>query len=460
MWALPLSLSMAPAVVDNLLDHLLPTQSLHAAVIGAGSAGLVAARELRREGHSVVVYERGNQVGGIWAYAPETESDPMGCDPARTVVHSSLYSSLRTNLPRELMGFSDYPFVAGPARSGDPRRFPGHSEVLAYLKGFAREFEIEEMVRFDTEVVKVSLLDGNGNGNGNGLIQWRVKSRKKTDGICSGDEDDEVFDAVVVCTGHHTEPQIAEIPGIDAWPGKQIHSHNYRTPEPFKDQVVVLIGNGQSSADISREIAPVAKEVHVSIRAPAEGIVLGQRPGFGNTWLHPMIECAREDGAIVFADGTCAYADVILHCTGYKYYIPFLETNGIVSVDDNRVGPLYKHIFPPLLAPWLSFVGLPQKVIPFPLFELQSNWIAGVLSGRFTLPSKKEMMEEVENFYAELEAAGVPKRLTHTMTKTQFEYYDWLAEQCGIPGLEEWKKQLFFAGIESLVARPDTYRDE
>ena len=46
----------------------------------------------------------------------------------------------------------------------------------------------------------------------------------------------------------------------------------------------------------------------------------------------------------------------------YKYHFPFLEINGIVAVDDNRVGPLYKHIFPPALAPWLSFVGLPWKV--------------------------------------------------------------------------------------------------
>jgi len=51
-----------------------------------------------------------------------------------------------------------------------------------------------------------------------------------------------------------------------------------------------------------------------------------------------------------------------ISCFRYKYHFPFLETNGIVSVDDNRVGPLYKHVFPPHLAPWLSFVGLPCKV--------------------------------------------------------------------------------------------------
>ncbi|OWM88388.1 flavin-containing monooxygenase FMO GS-OX-like 4 isoform X2 [Punica granatum] len=426
-----------------------PSTSLHVAVIGAGAAGLVAARELRREGHSVVVYERESQVGGTWIYMAETEPDPLGLDPDRAVVHSSLYRSLRTNLPREAMGFRDYPFVARPDWSGDPRRYPGHAEVLAYLKGFAREFGIEEMVRFEREVLKVGLLEANDDS------KWRVKSRNKR----NGDEEDEVFGAVVVCNGHFTEPRVAEIPGIDAWPGKQIHSHNYRIPEPFKDQVVVLIGNSASGMDISRDIALVAKDVHVTIRS-SKGVTLGKQPGFSNMWLHPMIESVHEDGAVIFADGTSTYADVIFHCTGYKYHFPFLETNGIVSVDDNRVGPLYKHVFPPALAPWLSFVGLPFKATPFPQFELQSKWIAGALSGRIALSSPKEMMEGVGNFYAELEAAGIPKRHTHDQFGTQFLYNDWLADQCGIPGFEEWRKEMYIASFRRMLARPETYRDE
>ncbi|WZZ13015.1 hypothetical protein YC2023_106104 [Brassica napus] len=72
------------------------------------------------------------------------------------------------------------------------------------------------------------------------------------------------------------------------------------------------------------------------------------------------------------------------------YHFPFLETNGsvTVAVDDNRVGPLYKHIFSPASAPSLSFIGITWKVLLFHLFELQSKWIAGVLSVRITLPWK------------------------------------------------------------------------
>lgn len=149
-----------------------------------------------------------------------------------------------------------------------------------------------------------------------------------------------------------------------------------------------------------------------------------------------------------------------MHCTGYKFHFPFLQTNGIVTVDDNRVGPLYKHVFPPLLAPCLSFVGLPWKVVPFPLVELQSKWVAAVLSGRVVLPTPKEMMEDVEAFYADMELAGLPKRYTHNIGKHQFEYDNWLANQCGYPAVEEWRELMYRATSKNRVERPESYRDE
>lgn len=49
----------------------------------------------------------------------------------------------------------------------------------------------------------------------------------------------------------------------------------------------------------------------------------------------------------------------------YSYAFPFLDSKGIVVVDDDRVGPLYEHTFPPSLAPSLSFIGIPRKVYPY-----------------------------------------------------------------------------------------------
>ncbi|XP_072962418.1 flavin-containing monooxygenase FMO GS-OX-like 4 [Typha angustifolia] len=436
---------MPPSLSPRLPIPPRPLRRLHLAVVGAGAAGLAAARELHREGHAVVVFERAASVGGTWIYTPSVESDPLSLDPSRSIIHSSLYSSLRTNLPRESMGFLDYPFDARRG-GGDSRRFPGHSEVLRYLEGFAREFDLDRLVRFRTEVVTVAREEG----------KWKVRSRKVNGG---GGDENEVYDGVLVCNGHYTEPRLAAIPGMDAWPGKEMHSHNYRSPEPFVDQVVVIIGNSASAVDISRDIATIAKEVHIASREPPHGTPI-KEPGYDNMWLHSMIESTHRDGQVVFQDGSSVYVDVIMHCTGYKYHFPFLETDGIVTVDDNRVGPLYKHVFPPELAPGLSFIGLPWKVIPFPLFELQSKWVAGVLSGRIDLPTKEEMMEDAETFYSKLENAGQPKRYTHNLSTIQFEYKDWIANQCGHPPVEEWRKEMYAATSKLRRAQPEDYRDE
>ncbi|KAI9076613.1 hypothetical protein K1719_041378 [Acacia pycnantha] len=422
-----------------------PLASRLVAVIGAGAGGLVAARELRREGHRVVVFERGDQVGGTWIYNPKVESDPLGTNPDRAVVHSSLYKSLRTNLPREVMGFRDYPFVKREGDGRDGRRFPGHKEVLMYLQDFAAEFGINELVRFETEVVSAKFEDGG---------KWKVTSKRR-----SGDGVDEIYDALVVCNGHFTQPRISDIPGIKVWPGKQMHSHNYRTPDPFQDQVVVMIGYGSSGVDISIEISAVAKEVHVAARSVADD-KLGKLPGFKNVWLHSMIDSVHEDGRVVFNDGNAVYADVILHCTGYKYDFPFLEANGAVTVDDHCVEPLYKHVFPPALAPWLSFVGIPVKVVPLIMCELQSKWIAGILSNRIALPSEEEMMEDVKALYSSLETSGTPKRYAHYLAKgQQWDYNNWVAAQCGVPPVEEWRQKMYMAASKSRALQPSTYRD-
>ncbi|CAH8313078.1 unnamed protein product [Eruca vesicaria subsp. sativa] len=427
-----------------------PISSRHVAVIGAGAAGLVAARELRREGHSVVVFERQEHVGGTWNYTDHVELDPLSVDPTRQIVYSSVYRSLRTNLPRECMGFVDFPFMTRPgvsAASRDPRRYPSHGEVLAYLQDFAKEFAISEMIRFETVVERVSPAEE---------TKWRIEFTKKDDKVGR----DEIYDAVVVCNGHYIEPRLADIPGISSWPGKEMHSHNYRIPEPFKEQVVVIIGSSSSAVDISRDIAGVAKEVHVASWSNASDTLIKQN-GYTNLWMHSMIERVHEDGSVVFQNGKTTLADVIMHCTGFKYHFPFLETNGSVTVDDNRVGPLYKHVFAPAFAPSLSFIGLAWKVLPFHLFELQSKWIAGVLSGRVRLPSKEDMMVElIKNINDTLEAQGIPKRYSHYLGISQFEYFDWLASQYGSSGTEKWRKEMCLTGFMRAMEHPETYRDE
>ncbi|KAL8208041.1 hypothetical protein R6Q57_007453 [Mikania cordata] len=371
--------------------------SLKVAVIGAGVAGLTAACELQRESHQVVVFEKSHRLGGTWVYDPQTESDLLGIDPNRDVVHGSLYKSLRTNLPRQLMSFTDFKF--GEKLYDDPYINPGHEEVLKFLEDFASHFKLRELIRFSTVVTRVEVVES-------AVTAFVVES--ETSGLSSI----EVFDAVVICNGHNTEPQLAtDIPGIETWSKKQMHSHNYRDSEPFRDQIVVIIGSGPSAIDISKEIAAVAKEVHMSSRSTRFKVAKSEN--FNNMWQHSKINCIKKDGTVIFEDGFSLEADIICHCTGYKLHYPFLKTNGIVTIEDKRVGPLYKHVFPPQLAPNLSFIGIPEESFTFCIIECQARWIAQALSHKVLLPSKDEMLFDVEEYYQEMKEKRVPEHKTH-----------------------------------------------
>lgn len=456
-------------------------RSCHVAVIGAGAAGLVAARELLREGHQVAVLEASHRMGGVWAYDERTEADPLGAgEPLpQEAVHSSMYYNLRTNLPREIMAFTDFPFVtpsafeahAAAARDaagggeafpledyGDGRRYPHHAAVQGYLEDFARTYELLPHVRFRARVADMRPEPSGGvpGGGGRPWTKWRVSTQRAVGAPLQA----EVFDAVVVCNGHYSRPKAAEIPGADKWPGRQMHSHNYRHPEPFKDMVVVVVGAASSGDDIAREVAACAREVHLCARWTPATMPAGPMNRRANLWPHPLIVRAHESGGVEFGDGATVRADVIIHCTGYRYSCPFLRgAEAFLSVGPAFVGSLYEHVFPPAVAPTLSFVGLPWKVVPFPLCELQSKWVAMALSGAVALPPPADMLAAAARFRTELDAAGVPERHVHNLDKYQFPYVDSLATTCHYPPLEPWREAMYEAGRRNRAGRPEDYRD-
>ena len=102
------------------------------------------------------------------------------------------------------------------------------------------------------------------------------------------------------------------------------------------------------------------------------------------------------------------------------------------------------------------------QVVPFPQFELQSRWIAQVLAGRAQLPSRQDMEAHTAQFYASLDAAGVPTRYTHRMSGAlQWEYDRWLALQCGdaaLPGFA-WREALYNCCGMSRKLHGAGYRD-
>ncbi|KAL2516055.1 Flavin-containing monooxygenase FMO GS-OX-like 9 [Forsythia ovata] len=256
--------------------------SKNVCVIGGGPSGLVAARELRKEGHNVVVFEQNHDVGGQWLYDPIVENEePLGRDNFLKV-HSSIYESLRLASPREILGFTDFPF--GMKKGRDMRRFPGHKELLLYLQDFCECFGLREMIRFNTRVENVEMLDFPILGKD---LRWVVKTteKKARDKVV-----EEVYDAVVVATGHYTKPRLPKIKGMDAWRRKQIHSHIYRVPEPFRNEVVLVVGNSLSGQDISMELVGVAKEIHLSAKSLdiSEGLVKVISK-YDNLYLHPQL---------------------------------------------------------------------------------------------------------------------------------------------------------------------------
>ncbi|CAD6227073.1 unnamed protein product [Miscanthus lutarioriparius] len=429
-------------------------------VVGAGVSGLVSARELLREGHDVTVMEQSSGVGGQWLYDPRTDAgDPLGV----AGVASSIYASIRLNTPRESMGFSDFPFVY-PSTGGDARRYPGHAEFLRYIRGFCDAFGLMDVVRLNTKVLDVGLLAPRGHDDDGGT-RWTVRCSSRR-GDCEGEvvTTEETFDAVVVAIGQFTQPRLPTINGMDKWSRRQLHSHSYRAPDSFQDQVVVVVGCQSSGVDIALELCTVARDVHISVKSVDDdgAIFPGMRKAVSrrhNLHLHLQIECLCEDGQVTFADGSCVVADSIISCTGYDYSFPFLDTGGLVTVDDNRVGPLFEHTFPPALAPSLSFVGIPKRVVVPRFYETQARWVAQVLSGRRTLPSSEEMMRWAEEYHRAREMAGMPKRFTHVLD--DYDCCDEFGEKhCGFPRLESWKKELRWASIARQRGDgSETFRD-
>jgi cation diffusion facilitator CzcD-associated flavoprotein CzcO len=192
-----------------------------AVVIGAGPAGLAAARELSRRGVETVVLERADAVGGTWRGG---------------------YDSLRLNTVRSLS------HLPGKRLSRGAGRWVPRAALLRYLGQYAAENRLD--VRLETEVLRID-RDGDG---------WRVAtSRGPVEAA-----------AVVVATGECNVPRVPDWPGRDAFSGKLLHSADYRDPAVFRDADILVVGSGNSGAEIAVELASVAGRVRLAVRTPPQ----------------------------------------------------------------------------------------------------------------------------------------------------------------------------------------------
>jgi thioredoxin reductase len=412
------------------------------AVIGAGAAGIIAGKELMDLGHRVEIFEQTAAMGGVWAYTDDTEEDLLGLDPKRKRVHGSMYANLRTNLPREVMGVSDFPFDTSFEGSSDHRTYPAHTEVLQYLKAYASRFDVLDNVRFSTAVESVAPSFEEG---GKVLRHWTVSVARPTPGASSHKPPDssleretKTFDAVVVCNGHYSAPRLPTYEGQDSFAGLQLHSHNYRRPDAFVGQNLVVVGAAFSGSDISQELLDHgAGAVYLSGRN-WEDLAARSVDSADSEGTRQVIKVADVKRlvpgtkSVEFVDGRVIDdVDVVMYATGYLYHFPFFDESPVeCRIEDNRVENLYQHVFLPHMAPSLSFIGIPWKVVPFPLFELQARWIGNLLSGVISLPSEQAMRDDIEKTYKAL--GDLPKRYTHRFdAESQGEYAKWLGKQCG-----------------------------
>lgn len=343
------------------------------AIIGAGPSGLAQLRAFQSAqmaGADVpefVCFERQNDWGGIWNYTWRTGLDENG-EP----VHCSMYRYLWSNGPKECLEFADYTFeehFGKPIASYPPR------EVLwDYIKGRVEKAGLRKHIRFECPVRMVDYDER--------TEQFRVTAHDlKADKIST-----ELFDNVVVATGHFSTPNVPEFPGMDRFPGRVMHAHDFRDALEFKDKNVLIVGSSYSAEDIGSQCYKYgAKSITASYRTNPMGF------HWPDNWRTvPLLE--RLDGDTAhFIDGSTAEVDAIILCTGYLHHFPFLPDD-LRLITGNRLWPLDLYEGVAWEAnPKLFYLGMQDQFYTFNMFDAQAWWVRDVIMGRIELPGLDEM---------------------------------------------------------------------
>ncbi|KAK5869970.1 hypothetical protein PBY51_024642 [Eleginops maclovinus] len=440
------------------------------AVIGGGSSGLACIKCCLDEGLEPVCFESSDDIGGLWKFKKNPEPD-----------RASIYHSVIINTSKEMMCFSDFPI---------PAHFPNYmhnSLIIDYFRIYADHFQLTKHIHFNTKVLQVrQRSDFTHSG------QWDVETENQ-----DGKKEKHIFDAVMICIGHHCHPNLPlhDFPGIDTFEGKYFHSRDYKTPEEWRNKKAVVIGIGNSGADIAVELSRVTKQLYLSTRRGAwianrvadnglprdmlysrNTILLRKILPFGLTcsmaerkldnrfdhslynlkpkhrWLsqHPTVNdelpnrilsgtvqvkpnIRRFQGSSVeFEDGSVVEdVDLVVFATGYRFSFPFLASH-VTSVSGNKAS-LYKYVFPPELErSTLAIIGLVQPLgAIMPISEMQARWATRVFKGCIKLPSVASMLKDVQCKQESMAKRYVPSQ-RHTIQVDYLGYMDEIARLLGV----------------------------
>ncbi|QCK13307.1 hypothetical protein DCC35_00355 [Mangrovivirga cuniculi] len=197
-------------------------------IIGAGPAGLAVGALLRQAGISFVIIEKNDSVGSSW---------------------KGHYDRLRLHTSKK---YSHLPGLPFPESYPD---FVPKQDFADYLDIYATRYGIEPI--FGEEVIRVAKEQNNNvfiveTDNGN---LWVSKS-------------------VIICTGFNRKPVMPKPDGYDIFKGPQIHSSDYENGNVFSDQNVMVVGMGNTGAEIAMDLSDHGAKTFVSVRNPINVVPL------------------------------------------------------------------------------------------------------------------------------------------------------------------------------------------
>lgn len=420
------SLNIIKTIVQYRRNSIMTKKYSRIAIIGGGPVGLAFAKVLGVEKFPQIdVFEKKNQVGGLWNYDGSTTTRPSVPSVNHTDPEfdndekSPMYKYLETNITKEIMQYKGVPF---PEKC---ETFPTRQEVLEYVQEYGKTIPDDVKVLLNSEVFSVEKIED----------VWKVEVS-----IDGSDKVIREYDAVVLANGHYNQPYIPDVEGLKQWnkleAGSITHAKYFNESVDYKDKTVLIIGNSASGLDIALQISTVAKKVYNSVRTPSP---------VAEVQIHSVEEIGEivkydylQDKSVTTKDGdTYAGIDVVIFCTGYLYTFPFLKSyltgdDAIIS-NGERVRRLYKHLFY-IPDPSLVAAGLPKSVIVMPFSECQAAFVARVFSGRLHLPDeKKQRADELKD----IEARGEGKEFHNFKPPLDTEYCQDLQRIIDSHGLNE-----------------------
>jgi len=366
------------------------------AIIGSGPCGLSMLRSFQqseKKGEKIpeiVCFDKQSDWGGLWNYSWRTGSDQYG-----DTVPNSMYRYLWSNGPKECLEFADYSF---DVHFGKPiPSFPPRAVLQDYILGRAKNADIKKYIKFDTLVTNV---EANRN-------RFNVTSKNKKNNKISN----EIFDNVVVASGHFSVPFIPEYDGMNSFPGRILHSHDFRDAEEFRNKNVIVLGSSYSAEDVALQCYKYgAKSVTIGYRNNAMGF----------KWPERMKEVhyldKLEGKKAIFKDGHTQDADAIILCTGYLHHFPFLE-DSLKLKTHNRLYPpkLYKGVA------WqdnlnLFYLGMQDQFHTFNMFDAQAWYVRDLIMNKIQTPSSEEVAQDILHWVGREEKLEDPLQMIDFQT--------------------------------------------